>query len=42
MPAIQDGEMNAPKSELDLARVALAAAHGRFKQDHANRDVAAW
>ncbi len=34
--------MNAPKSELDLARVALAAAHGRFKQDHANRDVAAW
>jgi hypothetical protein len=34
--------MNAPKSELDLARVALAAAHGGFKQDHANRDVAAW
>jgi hypothetical protein len=38
--------MNAPKSELDLARAALAAAHDRFRQDAAKQaakqDVVAW
>ena len=34
--------MKPPESELELARIALAAAHGRFSQDAAKQDIAAW
>ena len=39
---VDDGLMRPPKSELDLARAALAVAHGRFRQDAAAQDVVAW
>jgi hypothetical protein len=34
--------MQPPSSELDLAHIALIAAHGRFLGDHASRDIGAW
>lgn len=34
--------MKPPSSELDLARIAFVAAHGRFQAAHADRNISAW